>query len=94
MVKYPVAECKRALLKISPSWLDKFFFVLVFFVSLLCIYSPQCMESSMYSPVAYDKSFEKMNFEFLFLTSTICPLFYGNGVCDRSYCKCEYVGAC
>lgn len=32
MFKYPVAECKRALLKISPSWLDKvFFFVLVFF---------------------------------------------------------------
>lgn len=48
----------------------------------------------MYSPVAYDKSFEKMDFEFLFLTSTICPLFYGNGVSDRSYCKCEYVGAC
>ena len=48
----------------------------------------------MYSPVAYDKSFEKMNFEFLFLTSTICSLFYGNGVSDRSYCKCEYVGAC
>lgn len=26
MFKYPVAECKGAFLKISPSWLDKLFF--------------------------------------------------------------------
>ena len=42
------------------------FLVLVFFVCLLCIYSPQCMESSMYSLVAYDESSEKKSFKFLF----------------------------
>lgn len=94
-VKYPVAECKRALLKISPSWLAYYYlFVLVFFVCLLCIYSPQCLESLMYSPVAYNESYEKKNFKFLFLTSTICPLFCGNGISDWSFCKCEYDGAC
>lgn len=48
----------------------------------------------MYSLVAYDESSEKKSFKFLFLTSTICPLFCGNGIRDWSFCKCEYGGAC
>ena len=48
----------------------------------------------MYSLVAYDESYEKNSLNFLFLTSTICPLFCGNGVSDSCYCKCEYDGAC
>ena len=48
----------------------------------------------MYSPVAYNESYEKKNFKFRFLTSTIYPLFCGNSISDWLYCKCECDGAC
>ena len=44
--------------------------------------------------VAYNESYEKKYFKFLFITSTVCPLFCGNGISDWSYCKCEYDGGC